>query len=172
MTISNGSTITASDLNGMCTTALSNVQADNARLPLGHEYTLNFNGLIDTTASNRRMAAVYLPCDCFLETVTVRLGIPALSSTATVTITNNADPANAFPVTLTGTLTALFAITRFQRVLYDGTGGNVASSYMAANRAVRVYPQGSKLTVTVSTTSTSALPQVQVTLLMRQYFSR
>lgn len=172
MTIANGSTILASDLSALTYTALFDAKVDNERKPIGHEYTLRFDGLIDSTAANNRTAYIYIPCDCFLETVATRMGIPALSSTATVTITNNADSTNAFPVSVSGTLSTGGVISRFQRVLYDGTAGNATSSYMASNRAVRVYPQGSRVTVTVSTTSTSALPQVQVTLLFRQYFGR
>lgn len=169
MTVSNGSQITAADLNALTTASLALLQADNARVPGGVPLVFSFQGGINTTAAHRRRAIIVVPFDLLIETVAVQTGEHSVGASTTVAITGDG-ALPSFPITVTGvTGTGRQAIPR---LLYDGTKTNQAKDFATTSRAVRVWPKGSTITVQVTTTNTTALSTICVVIVGRAFYAR
>jgi len=164
MSITNGQAILAVDLNGIATTALTAMQADAARKPLGHYVHLAFKNLVASSSYGK--AKFVAPFDCFVETIACQAG--DMVGAVTVDVTGDG-VVSRFP--LRREFTAAAGTTKGSRLLYDGTKGSIAD-LRGTSRAVRVFNRGSTITVTVSTASVAAAAHLQVLLLLRSFFGR
>lgn len=176
MPITNGSTVLAADLNGMATTALALVQADNAHLPAGLELHLHFPGLVAATDLTLRRAVFVAPIDLLLESVAVETGNHTAASTSTVKVVSDGALMNGTSddgrgVSVTGT-SATGAIDKFSRLLLDNSRTNVAVDFASTAEAFRVFPAGSTVTVTIETTSVAVTSAAHVVLVFREFWGR
>ena len=166
MSITEGATILKADLDALLSTALAALAADNARKPLGHHVVLNFEGVVTGVANVYPKAVFVVPFDCYVET----LAVVCKDMVGTVTVAVTGDGAvDNFPITITGTAGA--GVTKFARLLYDGTKTPLVN-FATASRAFRCFPKGSTITVTVTTTNAAAASALQVSLVLRSFFSR
>lgn len=169
MAMTNGSTILAADLNAMLSTQLALMAADNAQLPVGFHSQHRFDGIVATTPVERSLSVVVVPFDCYVEALIVTTNGMTNPSTVTVSVTGDGALPN-FPISTTQSVTAAF--TNLVRFAYDGTKGRVGKLAMPTNRAFRVFPRGSTLTVAATTTNVAAGAQLQVAVALRQFFGR
>lgn len=169
MTISNGSTITASDIASLIATPLSNMQSDNARVPLGFQWHLNYPNLVAGTTQRNRTSYLVAPFDCYIEAVAVEAGDHTAASTTTLNITGTG-PFENWPITITGTTGA--GNTRLARLLYDNTKTKAGLSVATTSRGFRVWLKGDTLTFIISTTSVATPSMCHVAVVLRQFFSR
>jgi len=169
MAITNGQTITAADLNAMLSSSLASIQSDNAQLPAGLLVPFAFHDLATGTAATRRKAIFVAPFDLIVESVAVQASDFTAASTTTVTITGDGPLVN-WPITVSGTTGA--GIVKLARLLYDNTKTNAAKSFATTSRAFRVFPRGSTITVTASTTSAATPNTCIVILACREFYGR
>lgn len=169
MAISNGSASLAADLNAMLSASLAAIQSDNAQLPAGLILPLSFHGLVAGTTAERRKAIFVAPFDLIVESVAVQAADFTAASTTTVTITGDGPLVN-WPISVSGTTGA--GIVKLSRLLYDNTKTNAAKSFALTSRAYRVFPRGSTITVTVSTTSVATPNTCVVILACREFYGR
>lgn len=169
MTLANGSTILATDLNAMFPAPLATMAADNAQLPAGAHVPFKFDGIVASTTAERTKCIFVVPFDVFIEAMAVTTNGMTNPSTVTVAVTGDGALPN-FPISVTQVVTAAF--TNLVRVVFDGTKGRVGKFAMASNRAIRVFPRGSTITVSVTTTNVAVGAQCSVSLALRQYFAR
>jgi hypothetical protein len=171
MTISNGSTIDATDLATMTTASLALIRADNAALPGGGEVHFYFQDLVASTAATRRRAVFIAPYDMLIETLAVETADHTAASTTTATLTGDGAVSD-FPIEVSGTTGA--GNTALGRLLFDGskTAPTSASNFARTSQAVRVWPKGTTLTLVVSTTSTATPSQVHVVVVFREFYAR
>jgi hypothetical protein len=172
VTISDGSAITAADLNALTTTDLARLQDDNALVPLGFYYNASFKNLVTGTNALYRRARFVVPCDCYVEAMALQASEFTAASTITAAVTGDGALTN-WPITLTGTVGA--GRTNVTRLLYDNTKTKVRASgggFATTSQAFRVFPRGSTITVALSTTSTATPSAAFVSLVMRQFFQR
>lgn len=172
--IANGSTIDASDLNSLPVASLGLVQDDNEQLPGGLEYFFVFQDLTAAiVAANPERAQVrfVLPCDVLVESVDVEAGDHTAASTTTVTIVGNGAVVD-WPITVTGTTGA--GATKLPRLLYDNTKTppTSAADFAKTSQAFRVWPKGTTVIVTVTTTSVAAPSRISVLLVLREFYAR
>jgi hypothetical protein len=170
MAITNGSTITEADLDAMLSSSLAAVQADNAQLPAGLLIPLWFNGLVAGTAPTRRKAIFVAPFDLIVESVAVQAADFTNPSTLTVTITGDGPLVN-WPISVSGSIAA-GGVVKLARLLYDNTKTNAAKSFALTSRAYRVFPRGSTITVSVSTTSVAVANTCVVMIACREFYGR
>ena len=168
MAISNGSTITAADINAMLSTALGDVSDDDAQLPLGCELNLNFPGP-NTTAILRRFTLI-APCDLLVEVAAVQAADLTAASTVTVTITGDGGLIN-WPITV-GPFATGSGVVAGPRILFDNAKTNVSKDFATTAAAFRVFPKGSTIIISAATTSAAPLGTLQVCLVLREFFDR
>lgn len=170
MSISNGSTITAADLNAMTTSALALIRADNARLAgiVNHCYT-SFN-VIAGTALLLRTWRFVVPVDTIVDWVLLQACQHTNPSTTTISITADGAAA-AFPISVTGT-TGTSGRVRIASPYYDNTVTNVADSFETTSRVLRVWPKGTTVTVVIETTSVAAASSIGINICGRSFYSR
>lgn len=171
MTILNGSTVLAADLNAMLTASLQMLVDDNGQLPVGAQMNVFFPNL---TASAR--FTFVAPCDLLVEVAAVQAADMTAASTTTVTLLGDVvdgiatGPVANWPLTIEGTTGA--GVTALPRLLNDNTKTNVSFNFATTARPFRVYPKGSTITMTVSTTSVATPNTVQVCLVVREFWNR
>ena len=176
MTISNGSAITATDLNAMLTASLQLLVDDNGQLPVGAEMNVVFPNLVTTTPERRRKFTFVCPVDLLVEVAAVQACDFTVASTATVTIQGDVvggvsvGPLANWPITITGDTGV--GVTALPRLLYDNTKTNVARDFATTARAFRVFPKGTTITITASTTSVATPSTLQVCLVLREMWQR
>ena len=171
MTVANGSTILAADLNALTTTQLGLIQADNARLPGYAPVIFTFQGLVATTVPARRRARFIVPANMLVDTLAI-ITSPATSNTATITATVSAGGIlDDFSMEVTGTLDT---VTKKQsRLLYDGTMlAKPGLNQSTTSRVVRLLPKGAIVDVTVSTTNALATMVATIVLCSRSRLAR
>lgn len=172
MSITNGSLITAADLNAMTSTALGQLRTDNAQLPLGKRLNLSFSGLtaaIVAASPQLCRKTIVVPFDCYVEVLAVTASGMTAASTTTVAIAGDGALPN-FPISATATTGA--GVVEFGRTLFDGTKGRVGKANMPTNQAFRAFTQGSTLTITATTTSVAANAVLQVEIVIRSFLGR
>lgn len=169
MAIANGSTILTADLNAMLSSTLAAIQADNAQLPAGLELNLSFPGLVNATPAEQRKAIFVAPFDLLVDAIAVQSSGFTAASTLTVAVTGDGPVVN-WPMTVSGTVGA--GVVKLARLLYDNTKTNPAKSFATTSRAFRVFPRGSTITVTASTSSVAAGSLCTVNLAMREFHGR
>lgn len=172
MTISDGSTIIATDLNALITTDLGRLQDDNARVPLGYHRTFTFKNLVASTNALYRRARVIVPFDCYLETLAVRAAEFTAASTLTVTVEGDGALVN-WPIEVSGAVGT--GTTNVTRLLYDNTKRKVRKSgggFATVSTAFRVFPKGSTIVITPSTTSVATPSMCSISMALRQFFAR
>jgi hypothetical protein len=165
VTISNGSTILAADLDALTTSQLIVCAVDAIQAPLAGEVCLVFPGLtagLRSSNPKRCQASFTAPYDVLIEAVAVQAGDHTAASTTTVTL-SCPGVLDAFPVVMSGTTGA--GLTKLARVLYDNAGKGPA-------RAVRVIPRGAIVDVDVDTTSAAAASMLQVMIAYTAFFAR
>ena len=185
MTLSNGSTILASDLNAMVTTALGNVQTDNAQVPGVYQLHLTFPACVTSTVSYRRKCTFVVPFDCYLETFAVESADQTASSTVKGAITGDGtivdDLADGDSLTDEGKLvfwptkvsgSAGAGNTKLARLLFDGTLTKAGVDFATTNRAHRTFLRGSTITVSVMTSSVATASFIHAVLVLREFFAR
>jgi hypothetical protein len=153
MTIADGSLILAADLDALTLADLVLLQADNARLPGYHPLTFTFQGLLSTTAANKRKARFVVPQNMLVDTLAV-ITTPANSAAATITATVSAGGIlDDWSMSVTG---ALDTVAKKQaRLLFDGTmSAKPGLNQATTSRVVRLLPKGAIVDVEVSTTNT------------------
>ena len=153
MTIADGSLILAADLDALTLADLVLLQADNARLPGYHPLTFTFQGLLSTTAANKRKARFVVPQNMLVDTLAV-ISTPANSAAATITATVSAGGIlDDWAMTVTGTLDTV--AKKQARLLFDGTmSAKPGLNQATTSRVVRLLPKGAIVDVEVSTTNT------------------
>lgn len=161
MTISNGSPIIVSDLDGLLTAGMTKVIADRERLPFGYYLSYGFRDLIATTPEAARTKRFVIPRDCYLETMAVTGG--EVNAAVSADLTSDGSLAN-FPVSLSGTLSA--GLSNLTRKFYDST---VTKDL---DRAFRLLNQGSTCTLVVSSAKVVGANTLTVTLVLRQFLGR
>ena len=119
MTIADGSLILAADLDALTLADLAILQADNARLPGYHPLTFTFQGLMSTTAANKRKARFVVPQNMLVDTLAV-MTTAANSAAATITAGVSAGGIlDDWAMEVTGTLDTV--AKKQTRLLFDGT---------------------------------------------------
>lgn len=153
MTIADGSLILAADLDALTLADLVLLQADNARLPGYSPLTFTFQGLMSTTAANKRKARFVVPQNMLVDTLAV-ITTPANSAAATITATVSAGGIlDDWSMSVTGTLDTV--AKKQSRLLFDGTmSAKPGLNQAATSRVVRLLPKGAIVDVEVSTTNT------------------
>lgn len=169
MTIANGNTIAAADLNAWLTTQLGLIQDDNEQLPLGTLLNFFFHDLVTSTPERQRKAVFVMPFDGLVEVLAPQCGDHTAASAFTVALTADGAFAN-WPTSLTGTVGA--GINKPTRLLYDGTKTKAALNFSTTARAFRVLPRGSTVTLVVSSASVATPSTCQVCVVLRQFFQR
>lgn len=171
MAITNGSLITAADLNTMTTAALAILQADNARLPGYAPLVFTFQGLIATTVAARRRTRFVVPSNLLVDTLAV-ITTPANSAAATITATVSAGGIlDDWSMTVTGTLDTVQK--KQARLLYDGTmAAKPGLNQSTTSRVVRLLPKGAIVDVNISTTNTLATMVATIVLCCRCRLAR
>lgn len=169
MTISNGSVITAADLASLTTAPLLAMRVDNAQVPCGEQINFPFNGLVASTPAASRTAVFVLPHDILVETVGCNTFLMTAASRTTVTVVCDATP--TMPIVVESATSA--ALVRFARLAFDGVlSSKTDKDFSTTSRAVRVWPRGSTVTVTVSTTSVATTSTCHVYLSGRSFLAR
>ena len=163
MTVANGSTILATDLNALTTTQLGLIQVDNARLPGYAPLIFTFHGLINGTPAARRTARFVVPVNMLVDTLAV-ITTPADSAASTITATVSAGGIlDDWSMKVTGTLDTI--AKKQSRLLYDGTMlAKPGLNQSTTSRVVRLLPKGAIVDVNVSTTNSLANMVVTIVL--------
>jgi hypothetical protein len=145
MSISNGQTIVASDVNSAFTSSLSSLRTDNAYLPTLFWLPVRFDNIVSGTASVWLSQDIVLPDDYILADVAILGG--EHNGTVTVSVNNSA---LIVPISMTATLGANYvAATRY---------------YTTTTNPVQLFLKGSTVRVTVSTTNVVATSTLTVSL--------
>ena len=171
MTVANGSTILAADLNALTSASLALMRSDNRRLPGYAPVIFTFQGLINGTPPARRTARFVVPVNMLVDTLAV-ITSPATSSAATITATVSAGGIlDDWAMEVTGTLDT---VTKKQgRLLYDGTMlAKPGLNQSTTSRVVRLLPKGAIVDVTVSTTNALATMVATIVLCSRSSLAR
>lgn len=171
MTIADGSLILAADLDALTLADLAILQADNARLPGYHPLTFTFQGLMSTTAANKRKARFVVPQNMLVDTLAV-MTTAANSSTATITARVSAGGIlDDWAMEVSGTLDTV--AKKQTRLLYDGTmSAKPGLDQATTSRVVRLLPKGAIVDVEVSTTNTLGTMVATIILCSRIQLAR
>lgn len=171
MTVANGTTILAADLNALTTTSLTSMRTDNRRLPGYAPLIFTFQGLVASTTAARRTARFVVPVNMLIDTLAI-ITSPATSSAATITATVSAGGIlDDWSMTVTGTLDT---VTKKQsRLLYDGTMlAKPGLNQSTTSRVVRLLPKGAIVDVNVSTTNALTSMVATIVLCSRSSLAR
>lgn len=171
MTIADGSLILAADLDALTLADLVLLQADNARLPGYHPLTFTFQGLVASTAANRRTARFVVPQNMLVDTLAV-MTTAANSAAATITARVSAGGIlDDWAMEVTGTLDTV--AKKQARLLFDGTmSAKPGVDQATTSRVVRLLPKGAIVDVDVSTTNTLATMVATIVLCSRIHLAR
>ena len=169
MTIANGNTITASDLDAWVTTQLGLIQNDNEQKPAGVLLNFFFPDLVTGTPERQRKAIFVMPFDGLVEAVASQCGDHTASSAFTVALTGDGALVN-WPTSQAGTVGA--GITKPSRLLYDNTKTKASLNFSTTAQAFRCFTKGSTVTLVVSSASIATPSACQVCVVMRQFFMR
>jgi hypothetical protein len=182
MSITNASTIAEADLDGMATTAVQAIQADNAQLPGGLEVSFVFPGATAALygTNPERFKGVWpVPCDCYVETVTVEGGDLTNPTTVTVDVTATGaagnvaatvtDPLSLWPIQVSGAIPGTGALSR---LLLDNTKSS-PKSFAATSPGHRTLLRGSWIKVNVNPGANAvAASMIRVVLVLREFLAR
>jgi hypothetical protein len=159
--------ITATDLNAFVTNDLASVIADKELVTRSHQLSFQFKDFFDTTAESLRQRRFVVPRSCFVETVfAYGYDYPSPYNTMTVDITGDGALVN-WPINMSHTFSS--TTQNFNRTLFN----NASTKYR--DRGFRVLPQGSTVTLTVSTTRVSGGSNTNILtvgLVLRQFYGR
>ena len=144
MTISNGQTITISDLNASLAASLALLRSANSMQAAVYWLNFNFPGLVASTSSAFTTRNVVLPDDYILEEVCITAGDH--TGTITVTIDNGA---MIEPISMSGAASS---------------GYTSLARYYVSDKPTQLLLKGSELTITCTTTATNATNNVQVAI--------
>lgn len=171
MTIADGSLILAADLNALTLADLALLRTDNARLPGYHPLTFTFQGLLSSTAANKRKARFVVPYNMLVDTLAV-MTTAANSSAATITARVSAGGIlDDWAMEVTGTLDTV--AKKQARLLYDGTmSAKPGLDQSTTSRVVRLLPKGAIVDVEVSTTNTLGTMVATIVLCSRIQLAR
>jgi hypothetical protein len=160
-------TISATDLNNYVIGSMSSLIADKELLPRSHQLTFQFKNFFNTTPENLRQRRFVVPRSCFLETVfAFGYNVPSPYDTMTVDITGDGALVN-WPINMSHTFSSF--TQNFSRTLFN----NASTKFR--DRGFRVLPQGSTVTLTVSSTRVSggtSTNLLTVGLVLRQFYGR
>lgn len=170
MTIANNSIITALDLDKEFGDVLELPEDDLETAPLGALWCFRFSAVAASVSEYRRRYSFVVPFDVLLEAVQLDTLQMTAASTTTVRVTADDPTVASFPIEISGTTGAAAQV--LTTPLFDGTPGNALAAYMPENQAVRVLRAGVTVTVTIETTSVSAVSSAFVTLIGRQFWRR
>ena len=155
--------ITATDLNAFVTNDLASVIADKELATRSHQLSFQFKDFFDTTAESLRQRRFVVPRSCFVESVYAYGYNYASSGTMTVNITGDGALSN-WPIEISDTFSST---SNFSRNWFN----NATTKYR--DRGFRVLPQGSTVTVTVSTDKVvGGNTLLTVGLILRQFYGR
>lgn len=167
MTVANGSIILAADLNTLVTPSLALMRTDNARLPGGVPFTMEFHGVTDVSP---RSCRIVIPVDMLVESIAVQTSAASAASTITVDVTGDG-ALPVFAMRVTGTTSA--GLKKQSRLLFDNTmTANPGVSPETTSRVGRILPRGSTVDVFVTTSNTLATMIVQVVIVARSRLAR
>lgn len=171
MTIADGSLILAADLDALTLADLALLQADNARLPGYHPLTFTFQGLMSTTAANKRKARFVVPQNMLVDTLAV-MTTAANSAAATITARVSAGGIlDDWAMEVTGTLDTV--AKKQTRLLFDGTmSAKPGLNQSTTSRVVRLLPKGAIVDIDVSTTNTLGTMVATIVLCSRIQLAR
>lgn len=171
MTIADGSLILAADLDALTLADLAILQADNARLPGYHPLTFTFQGLMSTTAANKRKARFVVPQNMLVDTLAV-MTTAANSAAATITAGVSAGGIlDDWAMEVTGTLDTV--AKKQTRLLFDGTmSAKPGLNQSTTSRVVRLLPKGAIVDIDVSTTNTLGTMVATIVLCSRIQLAR
>lgn len=171
MTIADGSLILAADLDALTLADLAILQADNARLPGYHPLTFTFQGLMSTTAANKRKARFVVPQNMLVDTLAV-MTTAANSAAATITARVSAGGIlDDWAMEVTGTLDTV--AKKQTRLLFDGTmSAKPGLNQSTTSRVVRLLPKGAIVDIDVSTTNTLGTMVATIVLCSRIQLAR
>lgn len=159
--------ITAADLNAYVTNDLADLIADKQLLTRSHQLSFQFKDFFDTTAEALRQRRFVVPRSCFIETVyAYGYDYPAPHTSMSINITGDG-ALNNWPIEMSHTFTSVSE--NFSRTWYN----NASTKYN--DRGFRVLPQGSTVTVTVSSTRVSggtSTNLLTVGFVLRQFYGR
>ena len=160
-------TISATDLNNYVTGSMSSLIADKDLLTRSHQLSFQFKDFFDTTAEELRQRKFVVPRSCFIETVyAYGYDSPAPYTSMSVNITGDGALSN-WPIEMSHTFTSVSE--NFSRTWFN----NASTKYN--DRGFRVLPQGSTVTVTVSSTRVSGGSNTNlltVGFVLRQFYGR
>ena len=171
MTIANGSTILAADLNTMAQPALVNTRVDNTRLPGGVEFIATLVGVVATTPSYRSKVRVVVPVDMRVESIALQTSPGTVGAVVTVDVTGDGALPN-FAMRSQVTLTA--GLAKSSRRFFDNTmAANPGVNPELTSRVGRLLPRGSTITITVSAPANLLATMVtQVVIIGRSNLAR
>ena len=155
--------ITATDLNAFVTNDLASVIADKELVTRSHQLSFQFKDFFDTTTESLRQRRFVVPRSCFVESVYAYGYNYASPGTMTVNITGDG-ALNNWPIEISDTFSST---SNFSRTWFN----NATTKYR--DRGFRVLPQGSTVTVTVSTDKVAGgNTLLTVGLILRQFYGR
>lgn len=156
--------ITDSDLNAYVTGSMASLIADKELLTRCHHVSFQFVNTFSDTAEQFRQRRFVVPRDCFVETVSLSGFNDGVLSTVSVNIVGDGALVN-WPINVSASFTNYVNINR---LWYN----NATTKY--ADRAFRVFPQGSTITITISNTKPSGGTNTHcnVGFVLRQFYGR
>lgn len=157
--------ITTTTLNTYVTSNMADIIADKQLITRGHQMTFQFVNLLASTPEKSRQRRFVVPRSCFIETVFAYGYEPFTTETITVNITGDGALIN-WPIDMSE---AYNGSRNFSRTWFN----NASTKYR--DRGFRVLPQGSTVTLTVSSTLSSVGASnsfLTVGLVLRQFYGR
>lgn len=177
MTITNGQTATATDVNAMASTQLGLVQADNADYPAGFLVRFGFPNLVASTPAYRAKAIFVAPCDLLIEVLAVQTAdmvglvtVTAIGDGALITDGDDSDGDDGWGMKVSETVGT--GIVKCARLLFDNTKTKVTADFQSTAKAFRVVPKGSTVEIIATTANTTTPCECNVTLACREFWSR
>lgn len=156
--------ITETDLNAYVTGSMANLIADKELQTRCHHAAFQFVDVFSDTAEHLRQRKFVVPRDCFVETVSLAGFNDGVLSKVSVNIVGDGALVN-WPINVSASFTNYVNINR---LWYN----NATTKY--ADRAFRVFPQGSTITITISNTKPSGGTgtSCNVGFVFRQFYGR
>lgn len=157
--------ITDSDLNDYVTGGMASLIADKELPTRCHHASFQFVDIFSDTAEQFRQRKFVVPRDCFVETVSLSGDHEGVASIVSANIVGDGALVN-WPINLSINAASYFNVNR---LWYN----NATTKY--ADRAFRVFPQGSTITITISNTKPSGGgtgTRCSVGFVFRQFYGR
>ena len=154
--------ITDVELNSYVTAGMSSLIADKELQTRSHQMCVQFKNVLSGTLPKFRQKKFVVPRDCYVDTVYAYVDASAGPYLVTVNVTGDGALTN-WPIEMRQYVTTT---SNFARSWFN----NTQTKY--GDRGFRVFPQGSTITVTVSSEQPSGSNTLAIGFVFRQFYGR